>query len=206
MHDGQTGAMVALEELLPDDSLFAVGALSGLEGEVTIVGGRAYLSYPEGGGVRTVVQTESTASATLLVATWVERWESTVIAEPIPFEQLDARVVELARKAGLDPDERFPFLLMGEFEDLHWHVIDGRRLPATGASHTEHRKAAAVQHAERVTATLVGFYSATDEGIFTHRGSRTHVHCIVEEPLSSGHVDGAVVPARTTIRFPVPER
>ena len=42
-HEGQTGAMVALAALLPNPDVYAVGALADLSGEVTVVGGKAYL-------------------------------------------------------------------------------------------------------------------------------------------------------------------
>ncbi len=47
-----------------------------------------------------------------------------------------------------------------------------------------------------------GFYSQSDEGIFTHMGSKTHIHCVLYDPLASGHVDHVTVPVGTTIKFP----
>ena len=47
-HENDLSGKVSLSDLLPDPDLYAVGALSDLRGEVTIVGGRTYLSYPLG--------------------------------------------------------------------------------------------------------------------------------------------------------------
>ena len=33
-------------------------------------------------------------------------------------------------------------------------------------------------------------------------GSKTHIHCVIFEPLSSGHVDHVIIPAGTTVKFP----
>ena len=55
---------------------------------------------------------------------------------------------------------------------------------------------------ERAPATLVGFYSRSDEGVFTHMGSKTHIHCVVDEPISAGHVDHVSIPTGTTVKFP----
>jgi acetolactate decarboxylase len=35
---------------------------------------------------------------------------------------------------------------------------------------------------------IVGFYSSTHEGVFTHRGSQAHLHVLLPNG-TSGHVD-----------------
>jgi len=37
-------------------------------------------------------------------------------------------------------------------------------------------------------ATVVGFFSRNHEGVFTHSGSRAHLHVVLEKG-DSGHVD-----------------
>ncbi len=202
-HDDQTGPMVNLDQLLPAPDLYGVGALADLAGEVTILGGKAYLSYPDGDTARTETVSTSDEAATLLVATHVPAWRSIVTEAPIQFEELGEKIGELASAAGMDVDRRLPFLLEGEFEDLRWHVIDGRRLAAGGTSHEEHMGTAVKLKRDRASATLIGFYSKTDQGVFTHMGSVTHVHAVLEEPLSAGHVDHVTIPAGTTLKFPV---
>jgi acetolactate decarboxylase len=203
-HEGQTGAVVALDTLLPNADSYAVGALADLSGEVTVIGGTAYLSYP---GEENAMRTESTmrtnAAATLLVASKVPAWRGFVTERAIPFEELDEEIARAALGAGMNPDERFPFLMEGNFDDLEWHVIDGRRLTAGGTSHQDHLAAAAKARLDRASATLVGFYSKNDQGVFTHMGAKTHIHCVLDEPLSAGHVDHVDIPAGTTVKFPV---
>ena len=128
------------------------------------------------------------------------------VESPISFDELDAAIAKLATAAGLTAEDRFPFLVEGTVEELQWHVIDGSRLEAGGSSHADHLAAAVTGREDRVAATLVGFYSPRDQGIFTHRGSRTHLHCLIEEPLVAGHVDHVVVPAGAVVRFPAAAR
>src|SRR5262245_33653824 len=45
MHEGKTGPQVSLAEAVHDGPVIAVGALSGLRGEVTILGDRALLTF-----------------------------------------------------------------------------------------------------------------------------------------------------------------
>jgi len=202
-HQGEIGEKVKLDALLPDADLYAVGALADLAGEITVIGGKAYLSYPEGEQqARTELSSESDAGATLLVATRVAAWSKHSIEAAIPFEKIGAEIERLARAAGLSLDARIPFLLEGEFEQLRWHVVDGRRLAGGGDSHEDHLAAAVNLSRERAPATLIGFYSQNDGGVFTHMGATTHIHCVVNDPLSAGHVDHVVVPAGATIGFP----
>lgn len=203
MHDGATGAAVSLAELLPDPHLYGVGALADLEGELTVLAGTAYLSYPDGDAAAlTSTHTESTNGAALAVTTRVERWERFTIERAVPFDELDAAIAEVVEAAGRDPAARIPFLIHGIVEDLEWHVIDGSRLDDGPSSHRAHMEAAARMRLDRGTATLIGFYSSGDAGVFTHMDSTTHIHAVVEEPLSSGHVDSVTIPAGTTISLP----
>jgi acetolactate decarboxylase len=202
MHAGDTEAKVNLAGLLPDPELYAVGALSGLRGEITIIGGAAWLAYPDADtNVRSVKSTSSTEDATLLVAQRIGAWTESRVPEPVAYEALDQRLGEMARQAGLPDGEPFVFVVRGEVADLEWHVIDGRRLGPEGGGHASHRQAAVVRTAAAARATLVGFYSTRHGGIFTHVGARTHIHGVVGEDEASGHVDHVTLPAGTVIAF-----
>jgi alpha-acetolactate decarboxylase len=203
-HRNQIGPRVSLGTLLPDSHLYGVGALANLRGEVTIVAGTVYLSYPDDpSSLRTEVVTTTDESATLFVAARVPRWTTLTVDRTVPFAEIDTVVADLARAAGHDLRARIPFVMEGTFNELHWHVIDGTRLQGGGASHHDHLAAAVKLERDQATATLVGFYSQQDQGAFTHMGSRTHIHAVVEgEDVSAGHVDHVVIPAGTPIRFP----
>ena len=202
LHEGQTGSMVSLDSILPDSSLVALGALANLAGEITVVDGEVYLSYPEGNeSTRTEVTRATATGAALLVTAAVPTWQSLRIEHAIRFEELDDQIEILATAAGIEA-KRFPFLLVGDFEDLQWHVIDGTRLNAGESTHQDHLSASVQSQRSRASATLVGFYSDRDQGVFTHMGSKTHIHCVVAEPVSAGHVDHVSVPAGTTVKFP----
>ncbi len=203
LHQGRTGATVTLAELLPDSDLYALGALAGLAGEITIIGGRAYLSYAEDARrTRTEVTSRSDAAAALLVAARVTLWRKVVTRNTIRFEDLDDAIGRLAVSVGLDPEHRFPFLLEGTFVDLRWHVIDGRRLAGRRSSHAGHLAASIRGHRERASAVLLGFYSLTDQGTFTHRGSHIHLHCVLAREPAAGHVDHVTLPPGTIVEFP----
>jgi len=203
MHEGRTSSEVRLDELLPDRELYAVGALSELRGEITVLAGEAWLSTPDGPeSVRTEVGASSTEGAALLVAARVRSWREVETESAIPFEELDERIAALAAAAGVDTSAPFPFVVRGDVRDLRWHVIDGSRLAGGQSSHEEHLAASVRGERAASSATLVGFYSTKHQGVFTHMGSATHVHCTLEEPRSSGHVDHVTLPAGVKVSFP----
>ncbi|ANM31346.1 hypothetical protein ABI59_19845 [Acidobacteria bacterium Mor1] len=199
-HQDAVGPQVVLSEHLPDSRLFGVGALSGLRGEITIVGGRLHLAHADGESVRHAVVSRSDESAALLVMSAVERWVPVTIDAAIPFEKLDAEIERLAREAGIEA-AAFVVYAEGDLENLDWHVIDGAKLEGGGGSHEDHMRAAIRRKARRTRGKLVGFFSKKHQGVFTHRGANTHFHVVVDEPLTSGHVDGVTIPAGTTLRF-----
>jgi acetolactate decarboxylase len=202
MHDGKTTETVNLDSLLPNDKVYAVGAISELRGEITVIAGTAYLSYPDG---PTDVRTDTTLSpeegATLLVATEITDWHPAETVTNITWEELDQRIGYLAASVGVDPDKPFAFLVHGQLLDIRWHVINGSQLEDGGGSHEEHSSASIQLTEDEARATLIGFYSPDHQGVFTHMGSKTHIHCVIEDPLSSGHVESVVLPAGTIITF-----
>jgi acetolactate decarboxylase len=210
MHDGQVSSVISLDSLLPDPHLYAVGALAELSGEITVLGGQAYLAYPQEssseatGGARTEVLESSDAGAALLVFSRVEDWQGLSLEAPISFEDLGSEIRRLASEAGLDVEQPFPFLVEGELHDLQWHVIDGSQLAAGPSSHQAHRSAGVRSSRDQASGALLGFYSSEHQGVFTHMGSTTHVHCVLEEPLASGHVDHVTIPAGARLKLPAP--
>ncbi len=199
MHEGVTGNVVSLERWAGVRDLYAVGALEGLRGEVTVVGGVAVASYPEGQGVRTARGLEvAREEACLLVAARVPVWRRDAVDRPIgSLDDLTALLAERAAKDGLDPEEPFPFLLVGPVQRLELHVIDGARLPGGAPDpatvHEAHLAASVRRTYETGETTLVGFYSKKHEAVFTQVGERIHVHALVpgdQKPEVTGHVDG----------------
>ena len=200
--DGESSEVVNLDAILPDTNVFGIGAMSGLRGEITIVDGMAYLSYPDGADdVRTESTYSPTEGATLLVIGEASDWHSVKISTDISFDEIDDQVSKLAASVGVDPEKPFAFRVTGRFPALQWHVIDGRRLEGGGGSHNDHLSASVLQQGEDVQGTIVGFYSAAHQGVITHMGSHTHIHSVIDEPLSSGHVDNVVLPAGSIIRI-----
>ena len=203
IHEGKTGPVVKLEGLLPDPALYAVGALAGMAGEVTIVAGKPYLSYGQGSDARVETSETTAAAAALLVRARVPSWKTVTTTQTIGFDKLDEEIGKLAASAGLDLGTRIPFVIEGRVRTLEWHVLNGPPAAGAEADHDAHLKNAVQLRLPSTSATLVGFYSEKDEGVFTHMGSKTHIHCVVGDPPSAGHVDHVIVLPGATVKFPL---
>ena len=103
----------------------AVGALADLSGEVTVVGGKVYVSRAAGGEAQTEVSEDTDAGAALLVSARVPAWRQVSSTQPIGFDMLEGRIEELAKEAGLDVGGRIPFVVEGRVRELEWHVLGG---------------------------------------------------------------------------------
>ena len=203
LHEGKIGPAVKLSRLLPDDALYAVGALSGLAGEVTVVAGKVYLSHGKEQEPAAEVAEDSDASAALLVSARVPAWRLLKSENIITLEDLDAQIGALATKAGMDVSGRIPFVIEGRVRDLEWHVLAGPPPEGAPEDHEGHLQNAAAFRLPSAQATLVGFYSPKDEGVFTHMGSKTHVHVVAGTPPGAGHVDHVIVLPGAIVKFPL---
>jgi alpha-acetolactate decarboxylase len=200
MHDGATGPAVNLDAVVPGPHAVGLGALSELRGEVTILDDRVWYSYPDGAAkIKTLVGPARGESAALLVVADVESWESIRIEEALDMAGLEQRLTQIATERF--DGQAFPFLVEAVFPSLQIHIIDGERVES-GASHEQHRKAAVTLAPEKVPATLVGFYSDSHQGVFTHHSQRTHIHAVIDEPLATGHVDGVELPVGAILKVP----
>lgn len=190
LHEKRTEGVVSLLDVAPGPHAYAVGALAGLAGEVTIVDDAVWLSRPRPDTTVEWTRTRrSEARACLLVSARVESWSEHALPASADLAGLERELPRIAREAGLDVDEPFPFLIEGELRRVAFHVIDGSRLVDTGDLHADHLRASRRYEREGARARLVGFHSTRDQGVFTHRDATVHVHATFDDTLQSGHVD-----------------
>jgi acetolactate decarboxylase len=198
IHEGRIEARVAITEIARPH-VYAVGALAGMEGEVAIVDGAVWIARGDArGGAAVAGPTDEHAA--LLVAATVPAWTTVRIETDIPFEQLDARLEEYARRAGLDVERPFPFVFEGSLVDVRWHVLTGP--PSPGASPHDHTRNAIIGERAEMNGVAVGFFSKHHQGVFTHMGQNVHAH-VVDAPSSLvGHADTLSIRAGSVLRLP----
>jgi acetolactate decarboxylase len=184
LRDGQTQGRVTLSSVTAP-GVYGVGAMAGLDGEITIVDGEPLVSRVRDGRVRT--ERSAAGEATLLVTAQVSAWRDVAVTADVDPSQLDEFLAQSAEAAGLDPDAPFPFVIDGELRHLRLHVIAGEcpiRARMLGA---EPKSPPFARHFDRVRGKLVGIHARNASGVLTHHGSAVHLHAVVGHHELTGH-------------------
>ena len=197
MHEGQVGSKVALPDVM-GPALYAVGAVTGLAGEITVVDGVAYSASPADDGIRVAPAPEITAA--ILVAATVPVWKASSISAAADATAVDDRIESAARASGLNVDQPFPFMIEGTI-NATWHVLGVQGAPGPG-THADHLRNATTGKLTATPATLIGFFSRHHQGVFTHMGQRTHIHVITPDRRTMGHVDEVSLSGEATLKLP----
>ncbi|MBT4530226.1 MAG: hypothetical protein HOC27_03390 [Phycisphaerae bacterium] len=198
---GNTQARITFEEVNRIPNAFAVGALTNLDGEITIFNGNVYTATTADG--KTAVTNINEAqydSATLLSLSYVESWNKMKLPSDQPLED----AIELAAGIfGKDTNEPFPFLLTGTASEYHLHVINGY-CPVANPDLELKYQPWRQTNSNSEDITVVGFYAKDQEGVMTHHGSNVHIHGImdIDGVLTSGHLDSVELEPGATIFVP----
>ena len=205
MREGKTEARVRLVDVVAKPHAYAVGALEGLAGEVTIVNGEVWISRVSPDGELTVTGPEPVEddSATLLTVGYVPKWHQTTIETAVTGLEFEALIEEFAESKGLDRTRPFPFRLEGQLAKIDLHVINGYCPIATDAS-VQEKKPWRWLNSDPVTANIVGFYAPNAVAVMTHHGTSVHTHAIVmvNDAKQIGHVDNVIVEPGMTLFVP----
>ncbi|MEE9445309.1 MAG: acetolactate decarboxylase [Cocleimonas sp.] len=205
IHKKNTDGVIGLKKAIPDKNSYAVGAIQKGTGEITVLNGKVYLDYGKdgiGNALNTIPEHEK---AVLLAVTTVEKWQSIEISSPLSQEHLFKTILAKAKEQGLDIKKPFPFLLEGGFKELKIHVINGQNPKFGGHGSKEKMFHMAKATKTRQKATVVGFYSASTQGVYTHPNESWHLHAVIEEEKISAHIDDIHTGHSTTLKLPVVE-
>jgi acetolactate decarboxylase len=198
---------VAIAEVVRDPHAYALGALANLRGEITVVDGNIWLSYPPVAqdGLGQVVEVASTPErAAFLVAAHVApaEWERVLLPDAVSSTRFDDTIERWAADHGLR-GRPFPFRIDGRFQALTIATVDQRRMAQRGPA-TEEQLVRGSLH-ERVTGetgTLVGFYDPAGDSAFTHEGAHCHIHAVVPGKPATGHAEAFVLAPGAFLSLP----
>lgn len=202
--EGRTEGRVPLRSFAGAKGTYAVGALAGLRGEVTIVDGQVWVARAVGTESSCRLLGAGDTEATLLVAAQVPRWTMHPVDADVPADEVDAFVRTTAARAGLDVSRPFPFVLKGGLQAVDAHVVNGM-CPMRAEPTSEH--APVRIRLESVEGTLVGIHAVGQQGVLTHHGTTTHVHVLVEgDRARMGHVESVGLAAGAKLLLPLVDR
>ncbi len=199
MMKGNLEAHFDVSTLRGTKGLYALGPVAGLQGEITVLDGKPSITTLRDG--KPMVN-EAWPKACFLVYAQVEAWQKVPVSKEVEtLEQLETFVLGAARKAGLDVEKPFPFLVSGTPNLLKYHVI----WKSDGLPHTKelHQKAKVAFQLKDREVEMIGFYSDKHHGIFTHHDSNIHVHARSKDGKDAGHVDALTLRGNMTLHLPV---
>ena len=196
MRAGKTQSRIRLSDANAKPHAFAVGALEGLAGEVTIIDGDVWVSRVASDGTLSVTgpQAVDGDAATLMSISYVSKWHATRIESACTGIELELLIEEFARSMGIDTNKPFPFKIEGELNSLNLHVINGYCPIATDPA-TQARKPWRNPEFEIANVTIVGFYAPNAVAVMTHHGTAIHAHAFgnADGTQIMGHIDNVTV-------------
>ncbi|MGM0580909.1 MAG: acetolactate decarboxylase [Bacteroidota bacterium] len=200
MQDQDFSAKADLDSLKNKKGLMALGPIENLKGEITILDGVVYTSTMEND--QAVYRKDSVVKAVFLAYGSADVYSAVEVKEPIKgLKKIEDFIREQAIENGLDLEKSFPFYMEAQVEDLDYHIMFKEGAGMHG--HQAHQKAKRKFELNDSNVKIVGVWAnSQEEGIYTHKGSRTHLHFVNEESMASGHVDDVQILAGSTLYLP----
>lgn len=197
---------VNLAELNQTENLYAVGAIEGLTGEVTIVDGKVIATRVNDSNELSPIES-TTLQATLLVGKSVSQWHEFSVESKISPDQFDAYLAKIADESNLDLSKPTVFTIEGEFTDCCFHVINGACPVHAKRRGVEMNESEEPYQSIRSTirGTLVGVYARDAAGVITHPGMDTHTHIVYSRPEGpeklTAHVESVGLKSGSVVRI-----
>ena len=207
---GKAAATVPLAAMSGDAASFGVGAVAGLDGEITVFEGKPYVTKVRGNGF--TLDNSQEHAATFAVWTKQSQWsEQPVPAEVKSYLDLQKFVKARAAAAGIDVTKPFPFLLAGTPAEVKWHInVDLTEGKPIDKELFAKSKANYVIKNEPMD--IVGFHSEGHPGVFISAyapaikekdvKNTLHIHLVSRDGKSAGHIDNIALAGGMTLRLP----
>lgn len=198
---GRADAKISLAELSDKPNLYALGPVSGLDGEITIFDSQPYVSQVRGGGDAYVIDRTFDHGAIFLAWTQTHEWDELAVAESVSsYEELELFIRQAAREQALDVDAPFPFLMGGTVREIGWHInvdrTDGQLITRELFRESKQKY---MLRGERVD--VFGVHSERHGGILMSEDMKIHIHFVSRDSAATGHID-EIVPGSLTLRLP----
>jgi acetolactate decarboxylase len=200
MREGRTEPRADLGTLAARPAMFGIGAMAGLEGEVTIRDSQVWITRVKDGAPITFgPKATSGANATLLTVGQVRHFQEHALREPLADAEIERAIRAAAVSAGLDPTRPFMFTLRGRATSLQLHVVDGTCLHADPSV-----PGLRIAIHQSTVLEIVGAYAEHQAGVMTHHGTSVHMHALLDwkGQRITAHVDSLALDAGAVLAVP----
>lgn len=210
---GKAAPVMSLESLAGRKSLYAIGPVEGLDGEITIFDSKPYITKVK--GTDFTVDQSLKHNAIFLVWTEQSNWQDIAIPDSVKgYIDLQQFVKAKAAETGMDMSKAFAFQITGTADEIKWHINVDRSegQPITKELFAK-SKESYVTKGEPVD--IIGFYSETHPGEFISEyapaitpesGNRNaiHIHLVSRTSKAAGHIDNIKLGKDMVLRLPKP--
>jgi acetolactate decarboxylase len=177
--------------------LYGIGPADSLQGEILLLDGKIYKSVvrPDS-SIEVALVTE--ARAPFFVYSNVPSWFERQIPDTVQtLQQVDSFLESISKQT----DKPFAFKLAGVVDEAYLHVVNvpGNKRITSPADVNGSQVSARLSKSD---ATLVGFFSKSHQGVFTHHNSHIHVHLITQDRSTMGHLDSLTLSRALKLYLP----
>jgi acetolactate decarboxylase len=194
-------AHIDLKQLKNMKNLVALGPIENLKGEVTIYNGHPYIT--------SLINDNQTSDssfnykAIFLAYGSTKEWREIVIDKPLAsLSQIEDLVRKYALDFNIDLTKGFPFKIEGVATRARYHIIYQKD---AGIKHTPklHQQAKQKYTVYDEAVKIAGIW-ATQDGIgrYTHPGTQTHMHVILDKNNFGGHLEDIELDAGIKLFIP----
>ncbi|NJN42788.1 MAG: hypothetical protein HC811_11710 [Flammeovirgaceae bacterium] len=128
----------------------------------------------------------------------VKDWTRKELVRDFTMDELGTLLHQLAAKYALQ--EPVPFIIKGQANELKWHIVNGQG--SGPQSHREHIAGGFQSTLKNNEVDVLGFYSESHEGVFTHINQNIHAHFKTANETAAGHVDDLIIKKGSSLFIP----
>ena len=186
MWKGELDAKIKLDTLQPKKGLYGIGPLEKLSGEITIINGQTYVSKIN---VDKQIEVEINSNVGAPFFVYANTYEFKEIKIPDSITNLTQLNDFLIKEH--DRNQAYVFKLEGDIESGKIHVQNLPPNTQVSSPKEAHQGQVDFEIGEAAV-EMLGFYSNSAQGIYTHHDTNIHVHLISQDKSMMGHCDEVV--------------
>lgn len=198
MWKGQLYGNINLDTIANKKSLYGLGPVEYLAGEILIIDGRSYKSTVVSDTIMKVEETYSIKAPFFGYAN-IDNWTEQTLPDSIQTIQQLEQYLDKVTKNSSRP---FMFKLTGTVEKATIHIVNlpkGSKVTSPDEAH----KGQVNYQLKNEQSEIIGFFSKEHKAIFTHHDTYLHMHLITTDQQKMGHLD-EVLFKKGTMRLYLP--
>lgn len=198
MWKGELFGNINVDTIGNKTSLYGLGPVEYLTGEILILDGRSYKSTVVSDTTMRVEETFNIKAPFLGYAN-IPKWTERSLPDSIRTNQQLEQYLDRVTKSSPRP---FLFKLTGTVEQAKIHIVN---LPegSTVSSPLDAHKGQVNYYLDNERSEIIGFFSTKHKSIFTHHNTYLHMHLITADRQKMGHLDEMLM-KKGTMRLYLP--